>query len=626
MPEQLGGLSDSEAAELCRRLRVRLIDTVSRTGGHLASSLGAVELIVAIHRVFDAGRDRLVFDVGHQCYAHKILTGRNAAMETLRTFGGIAGFPKPVESPSDAFIAGHASNSVSVALGMARARTLQNENYQVLALIGDGALTGGLAYEGLSDAGDSGEPLIVILNDNGMSITRSVGGVAEHLARQRLKPQYLHFKKGYRKVMSVLPLGGHIYNVTHKVKTAIKETLLPCSLFEDMGFTYLGPVDGHDVKRLTQLLSYARELKGPVLLHVRTVKGKGYTPAERNPDLFHGVGRFCVETGEPVHPTAPNFSAVFGQALCELAEKDPKICAITAAMQGGTGLNGFAQRFPERFFDVGIAEGHAAAMAAGMAKQGMTPVFAVYSTFLQRSYDMLLHDVALQGLHVVLAVDRAGLVGEDGETHHGLFDPAFLDTIPGMTVLCPASFAELRDMLEYAVYEVKGPVAIRYPRGGEGAYQDGAPRHPAVLLREGTDLTLVGCGTLVNELLDCADRLAADGIRAEVVKLNTITPLPLELVARSVKKTGRLLVAEESAEMGGIGQRIAAGLLAVGVPVQGLALASTGRGFVTHGTIPQLRRLCGLDGESLYHRAREVCGHGKSEEASGCTAGGAGAG
>ena len=626
MPEQLSGLSDSEAAELCRRLRVRLIDTVSRTGGHLASSLGAVELIVAIHRVFDTGRDRLVFDVGHQCYAHKILTGRNAAMETLRTFGGIAGFPKPVESPSDAFIAGHASNSVSVALGMARARTLQNENYQVLALIGDGALTGGLAYEGLSDAGDSGEPLIVILNDNGMSITRSVGGVAEHLARQRLKPQYLHFKKGYRKVMSALPLGGHIYNVTHKVKTAIKETLLPCSLFEDMGFTYLGPVDGHDVKRLTQLLSYARELKGPVLLHVRTVKGKGYTPAERNPDLFHGVGRFCVETGEPVHPTAPNFSAVFGQALCELAEKDPKICAITAAMQGGTGLNGFAQRFPERFFDVGIAEGHAAAMAAGMAKQGMTPVFAVYSTFLQRSYDMLLHDVALQGLHVVLAVDRAGLVGEDGETHHGLFDPAFLDTIPGMTVLCPASFAELRDMLEYAVYEVKGPVAIRYPRGGEGAYQDGAPRHPAVLLREGTDLTLVGCGTLVNELLDCADRLAADGIRAEVVKLNTITPLPLELVARSVKKTGRLLVAEESAEMGGIGQRIAAGLLAVGVPVQGLALASTGRGFVTHGTIPQLRRLCGLDGESLYHRAREVCGHGKSEEASGCAAGGAGAG
>ena len=599
---------------------------MSRTGGHLASSLGAVELIVAIHRVFDTGEDRLVFDVGHQCYAHKILTGRNAAMETLRTFGGIAGFPKPAESGSDAFIAGHASNSVSVALGMARARTLQGGHYHVLALLGDGALTGGLAYEGLSDAGDSGEPLIVILNDNGMSITKSVGGVAEHLARQRLKPQYLRFKKGYRKVMGVLPLGGHIYNVTHRVKTAIKESLLPCSMFEDMGFTYLGPVDGHDVKRLTQLLSYARDLKGPVLLHVRTVKGKGYAPAERNPDLFHGVGRFCVETGEPVHPAAPNFSAVFGRTLCALAEKDARICAITAAMQGGTGLNGFAGRFPERFFDVGIAEGHAAAMAAGMAKQGMLPVFAVYSTFLQRAYDMLLHDVALQGLHVVLAVDRAGLVGEDGETHQGLFDPAFLDTVPGITVLCPASFAELEDMLDYALYGVKGPVALRYPRGGEGAYRDRAPRRPAVCLRAGTDITLAGYGTMVNELLDCAGRLEASGIQAEIVKLNTITPTPLEAVAESVRKTGRLLVAEECVEMGGVGQRLAAGLLAAGVPVKGLALASAGRGFVTHGAVPRLRQLCGLDGESLYHRAWEVCGHGKSEEAAGCAAGGAGAG
>ncbi len=626
MSGRLDGFSDSEAAELCRRLRVRLLDTVSRTGGHLASSLGAVELIVAIHRVFDTGKDRLVFDVGHQCYAHKILTGRSAAMDTLRTFGGIAGFPKPAESVCDAFVAGHASNSVSVAIGMARARTLQKENYHVLALIGDGALTGGLAYEGLSDAGSSGEPLIVILNDNGMSITKNVGGVAEHLARQRLKPQYLRFKKGYRKVMGVLPLGGHIYNVTHRVKTAIKDSLLPCSMFEDMGFTYLGPVDGHDVRRLTQLLGYAKELKGPVLLHVRTVKGKGYPPAERNPDQFHGVGRFCVETGEPLHPAGPSFSAEFGKALCALAERDSRVCAVTAAMQGGTGLNGFAQRFPERFFDVGIAEGHAAAMAAGMAKQGMVPVFAVYSTFLQRSYDMLLHDIALQGLHVVLAVDRAGLVGEDGETHHGLFDTAFLDTIPGMTILCPSSFAELRDMLEYAVCQVKGPVALRYPRGGEGRCQAGSPCVPAVRLREGTDITLVGYGTLVNELLDCADRLAADGIQAEVVKLNTITPIPLDVVAESVKKTGRLLAAEESVEMGGVGQRLSAGLLSAGISLKGMALANTGRGFVTHGTVPQLRRLCGLDGEGLYHRAREVCGDGKSEEAAGHPAGGAGTG
>lgn len=596
--------------ELCRLLRARLIDTVSRTGGHLASSLGAVELIVAIHRVFDTGRDRLVFDVGHQCYAHKILTGRNQAMETLRTFGGIAGFPKPVESESDAFVAGHASNSVSVAIGMARARTLQHADYHVLALIGDGALSGGLAYEGLSDAGDSGEPLIVILNDNGMSITKSVGGVAEHLARQRLKPQYLRFKKGYRKVMSVLPLGGHIYHATHKIKTAIKDSLLPCSLFEDMGFTYLGPVDGHDVKYLTQLLSYAKELNGPVLLHVRTVKGKGYTPAERNPDQFHGVGRFCVETGELVHGSGESFSAVFGETLCSLAEQDGKLCAITAAMQGGTGLNRFARQFPARFFDVGIAEGHAVAMAAGMAKQGMRPVFAVYSSFLQRSYDMLLHDVALQQLHVVLAVDRAGLVGEDGETHHGVFDPAFLDTIPGMTVLCPSSFQELREMLRYAIYDVEGPVAVRYSRGGEGAYQGSAPVEPATLLRTGADITLAGYGMMLNQLLDCADRLARNGIQAEVVKLNTITPIPLERLTASVQKTGRLLVAEDSAAAGGVWQRIAAGLFDAGIQVRGLALVNTGHTFVTHGTVPQLQRLCGLDGASLYHRALEVCRHG----------------
>lgn len=582
---------------------------VSRTGGHLASSLGAVELIVAIHRVFDTGRDRLVFDVGHQCYAHKILTGRNAAMETLRSFGGLAGYPKPTESDTDAFIAGHASNSVSVALGMARARTLQHKDYNVLALIGDGALTGGLAYEGLSDAGDSKEPLIVILNDNGMSITKSVGGVADHLARQRLKPQYLRFKRGYRKVMGATVLGRGIYKVTHKVKTAIKETLLPCSLFEDMGFTYLGPVDGHDVKRLTRLLRYARDLKGPVLLHVRTVKGKGYTPAERNPDQFHGVGRFCVETGEVLKGSGTNFSAAFGQALCKMAEEDPRLCAITAAMQGGTGLNTFATRFPDRFFDVGIAEGHAVAMSAGMAKQGMIPVFAVYSSFLQRAYDMLIHDVALQGLHVVFAIDRAGLVGEDGETHHGVFDTAFLDTVPGMTVLCPSSYAELESMLRYAIYEVKGPVAVRYPRGGQGDYQEDSGPVGTAVLHAGKDITLTGYGVTVNALLDCARRLEADGIQAQVLKLNTITPLDGAPVAASVIETGRLLVAEEAAPGNCVGQRLAANLLERGVAAK-VAMVNTGPDFVTHGAVSQLRTLCGLDGASLYHKALEVCGHG----------------
>lgn len=603
-------ISDHEAAELCTLLRARLIDSVSRTGGHLASNLGAVEITVAVHRVFDTGRDRLVFDVGHQCYVHKILTGRAGAMDTMRSFGGLAGFPKPCESPCDSFVAGHASNSVSVAVGMARARTLQNESYHVLALIGDGALTGGLAYEGLSDAGDSGERLIVILNDNGMSITKNVGGVAEHLARQRLKPQYLRFKKGYRRVMKSTSLGSHVYNVTHKVKTAVKETLLPCSMFEDMGFTYLGPVDGHDVKGLTRLLRYARELDGPVLLHVRTVKGKGYTPAERNPDKFHGVGRFCIQTGEPVQPGGNNFSKVFGQSLCALAERDKRVCAVTAAMQSGTGLDGFAAKFPERFFDVGIAEGHATAMAAGMAKQGMVPVFAVYSSFLQRGYDMLVHDVGIQGLHVVFCVDRAGLVGEDGETHHGVFDPAFLDTIPGMTVLCPASFAELRAMLERAVLELKGPVAVRYPRGGEGAYQGDGGRAPAALLRRGRDITLAGYGVMINNLLDCARRLAEQGVEAEVVKLNRITPLDPGEVLESVGRTGRLLVAEDCVAANCVGQRLAAKLLENGIQVRGIALQNTGNRFVTHGAVSQLQRLCSLDAESLCKKALEVCAHG----------------
>ena len=607
----MSGLSDSEAAALCELLRARLIDTVSRTGGHLASSLGAVEIIVAIHRVFHTDKDRLVFDVGHQCYAHKILTGRNGAMETLRTLGGIAGFPKPSESPCDAFIAGHASNSVSVAIGMARARTLQKKDYHVLALIGDGALSGGLAYEGLSDAGDSGEPLIVILNDNGMSITKSVGGVADHLARQRLKPQYLRFKKGYRKVMNVLPLGGHIYHVTHKIKTAIKETLLPCSLFEDMGFTYLGPVDGHDVKRLTRLLSYAKDLGGPVLLHVRTVKGKGYAPAERNPDKFHGVGRFCVETGELLHSAGANFSAVFGRSLCQLAEKDPTVCAITAAMQGGTGLDPFAHRFPDRFFDVGIAEGHAVAMAAGMAKQGMRPVFAVYSSFLQRAYDMLIHDVSLQQLHVVLAVDRAGLVGEDGETHHGVFDAAFLDTVPGMRVFCPSNYQELQSMLRYAVWNVGGPAAIRYSKGSEGRFQEDTGPVETCVIRDGRDITLIGYGLMINELLDCADRLAQRSIQAEIVKLNTITPIDMQPVLTSVGKTGHLLCAEESAQAGCVGQRVATALLEQGILVKKMALVNLGRGLVTHGTVSQLRALCGLDGEHLYQKALEVCGYGE---------------
>jgi len=604
-----GALTDVQAAALCRRLRGRILQVVSRTGGHLASNLGVVELTVALHRVFDTGRDRLVFDVGHQCYCHKILTGRDSEMETLRTFEGLSGYPKPCESVHDAFVAGHASNAVSVALGMARARTLKREHYHVVALLGDGALTGGLAYEGLSDAGNSGESLMVILNDNGMSITESVGGVAQHLAHQRLKPQYLSFKKGYRRVMGTIPGGKALYRVTHKVKTAIKETLLPCSLFEDMGFTYLGPVDGHDVAGLTKLLRYAKDLQGPVLLHVRTVKGKGYRPAEKNPDAFHGVGRFVISTGETVSKPGENFSSTFGKAMVKLAAEDDRLCAITAAMVDGTGLVPFAQTYPRRFFDVGIAEGHATTMAAGMAKQGLRPVFAVYATFLQRAYDMLLHDVALQKLPVVFAVDRAGLVGEDGETHQGLYDVPFLTTVPHMSLYAPASFAEVEPMLRRALAG-NGPAALRYPRGGERGFTEDVSGPNTVCLREGQGLTLVTYGPLTGGVLEVAERLCQDGLDPAVYKLNRVWPLDWEEIGASAALTGRLLVAEECSALGCVGEKLLSRLLQKGIPLKAARLCNAGDAFIPQGTQDQQRKLVGLDAESLYQAAREVAGHG----------------
>ncbi len=616
----LHGISDREAEEICQTLRRRIVDVVSQTGGHLASNLGVVELTVALHRVYDTGRDRLVFDVGHQCYVHKMLTGRNGRMETLRALGGIAGFPKPSESKHDACISGHASTAVSTALGMAIARTRLKEDYRVVALLGDGSLTGGLSYEGLSMAGQRGEPMVVILNDNGMSIDASMGGVAQHLARQRLKPQYLQAKEIYRKIMLATPPGRAVYRFLHKVKEGIKASMLPGGMFENMGFRYMGPVDGHDVKGLTRILRYAATVDGPVLLHVKTTKGKGYGPAERTPDTFHGTGPFQVEDGALLKGSSgESFSARFGAELQRLAEEDSRICAITAAMTGGTGLAGFAEQFPQRFFDVGIAEGHAVTMAAGMAKQGLLPVFAVYSTFFQRSYDMLLHDVAIDKLHVVFCVDRAGLVGDDGETHHGLFDAAFLKTIPGITVLCPASLAELSVMLRRAVYEISGPVAVRYPRGGENHYSEDHSQDPACVLREGRDLTLVSFGTLTGSILLTAQRLRRDGISAQVIKLNEIAPLPKEAVLHSLRETGRLLVAQECAEPGSPGEGLLAAVAAAGIPLKAAALCSCGDGFVTHGTVPQLRERCGLDLESLYQKAREVAAYG-SEKTSGCPA------
>ena len=606
LPEHLNDMTDQQARQLCQQLRVQMIQSVAKTGGHLASSLGVVEILVAVHRVFDLDVDRLVFDVGHQCYAHKILTGRGSAMNTLRKFGGLSGFPKPYESRADAFISGHASNSVSVALGMARARTVNGENYSVLALIGDGALTGGLAFEGLADAGSSGEPLIVILNDNGMSITKNVGGVAAHLAKQRLKPQYLRLKKFYRRVTGKNAVGKAVYRVTHRAKKMVKGALLGYSMFEDMGFVYLGPVDGHDVSYLTRMLRYAKELNCPVLLHVKTVKGKGYTPAELEPDRFHGVGAFDVETGQAVSKSGgANFSSVFGETMCQLAQEKPELVAITAAMQSGTGLSGFAKAYPNRFFDVGIAEGHAVAMTAGLAKQGALPVFAVYSSFLQRGYDMLIHDLALLKLHGILAVDRAGLVGEDGETHHGVFDVAFLSTVPGMQILCPASYAELRAMLRHAVLEMSGPVAIRYPRGGEGAWTGMAGVEGTRVLQEGADITLVAYGVMVDQVLQAARLLEQRGYSATVVKLNSIRPLDLGPILQWSEKTGRLLVAEECNDTGSVGRTIASELALQGRPVK-LALVNLGDGFVPQGSVAQLREMKGIDAEGICKKAMEM--------------------
>ena len=605
-PADVKRLSGEETALLCEELRQFLVEQVSRTGGHLASNLGVVELTVAIHRVFDTARDRLVLDVGHQCYVHKALTGRRELFGTLRQFGGLSGFPKPYESGHDAFMAGHASDSVSVALGMARARTLLAKDYHVVAVIGDGALGGGLSFEGLNDAGGSGEPLVVILNDNGMSIDRNVGGLSKHLSRMRTDPEYYEFKKKYRKTLEKLPAGRTLYEWSHEVKSAVKKTLLPplSTVFEEMGFSYMGPVDGHDIQRLTAVLREAREAKRPVLVHVHTVKGNGYAYALREPERFHGVPPFDPATGKVRKESGETFSHVFGETLCQLARQDDRVCAITAAMADGTGLTDFAKEFPRRFFDVGIAEGHGVAMAGGMAKQGLVPVFAVYDTFLQRGYDMLVQDLALEKLHAVLAVDRCGIVGADGETHHGCLD--YLSQIPGMTVLVPASFDELRQMLRRAVEDIPGPVAVRYPRGGENGYASGWNGEAVQVLREGGDAAVITCGILTGEALRAADALQAEGVGVRVVKLAQVSPLDGKELCAALDGVKRLVVAEDQLRAGGLGERLSALLLEQDAGIEKIRLRNAGTALPTQGSTAQLWHELGLDAEGIAQAVREV--------------------
>lgn len=603
--EQLLALEQKQLPQLCEEIRSFLVESVSKTGGHLASNLGVVELTVALERVFDTSRDRLLFDVGHQSYVHKLLTGRRNDFSNLRCFGGMAGFPKPTESPCDAFVAGHASSSVSTALGMARARSLLKKDYHVIALIGDGAMTGGLAYEAMNDAGESNEPLIVILNDNGMSINPNVGGLSKYLSFLRTRPGYFRVKKAYRTVTHALPGGRSFYDFTSRLKDRYKGIVLGTTFFEEMGFEYYGPVDGHDVEKLEYMLRLVKDCRKPVLLHVITQKGKGYKPAEDNPHVFHGIGVFDPEDGSTKGKGKVSFSDTFGNTLCKMAQKDPRVCAVTAAMINGTGLGEFAKKFPKRCFDVGIAEGHAVSMAGGFAMQGGLPVVAIYSTFLQRAYDMILQDVAMQNLHVVFAVDRAGLVGADGETHQGIFDISFLRSIPNMQILCPSNQAELEAMLWEAVFHMKGPVVVRYPRGCDCALTQIVP-HP--VMKHGKDITLISYGILINEVLAAAELLEKEGISAEVIKLNSVKPIDLDTIAASVQKTGHLLVAEETVRNGCVGREIAALLRTRNILVPTVT-CNVGDAFIEHGTVQELYRLCGIDAESLAKTAQEVLEH-----------------
>ena len=563
-PEELKTLKIPELEALCQEIRDVLIHTVSQTGGHLSSNLGVVELTVAMHRVFDLPHDQIVWDVGHQCYIHKLLTGRADRFSTIRKEGGLSGFPRPDESPYDSFIVGHSSTAVSAANGLAKAKALSGDNGYVVAVLGDGALTGGLAYEGLSNAGRSRDRLIVVLNDNRMSISRNVGFVARHLATLRSRPRYVRFKNRFGKVMSHIPLVGRgLYTLLLGAKTKLKNMVYHNStLFEEMGFYYLGPINGHNLSDLTRALQAAKNITRPVLLHVETVKGKGYEYAMKSPDVYHGVTAFDVETGK-TPPSGPSFSSVFADNLTALAKEDETICAITAAMKSGTGLQNFAEQFPDRFFDVGIAEEHAVTFASGLAQNGMLPVFAVYSTFLQRSYDQILNDTAIIGSHIVLAVDRAGVVPDDGETHQGIFDVPFLTTIPGVTIYSPASFQELAIHLKQALYDVKGIAVVRYPKGGElPCPVEFEPDYkPFTLLHAGgSRMLLVTYGRIFHSVLAAAEELSAKGIRVSVLKLNRIQPLDPECITLAMGYQ-RVFFFEEGYRSGGIAEHFGAGLM-----------------------------------------------------------------
>ena len=616
-PGDLKGLSIKELETLAQEIREAILDVVSQRGGHLAPSLGVVELTLALHYVFDTPHDKIVWDVGHQAYAHKLLTGRRGFFHTLRQYGGISGFPKPSESPYDAFATGHSSTSISAALGMAVARDLKGEGHKVVAVIGDGSMTAGLAFEGLNHAGQLDRDLVVVLNDNEMCISPTKGALSHYLSRRLADPGYLRFREEVKRLAVGKPGGDVFLRAVRKFEESVKGFFTPGILFEELGFKYVGPVRGHHLGELVKTLEAIRKAKEPILVHVLTKKGKGYEPAEREPHRFHGVGPFHIETGEPKAKGKISYTQAFSQALLRLAEEDDRVVAITAAMPDGTGLTPFAQRFPQRFFDVGIAEQHAVTFAAGLAAQGMRPVVAIYSTFLQRAYDQIIHDVALQDLPVTFALDRGGLVGADGPTHHGVFDLSYLRCVPRMVLMTPADEEELARMLKTAL-EWEGPAALRYPRGeatGVGIPIEIEPMEvgKGELVREGKDLVLVVAGHLLREAQEAVDLLEKRGIIPALVNARFVKPLDKDLILQWAAITGRVVTLEENAILGGFGSAVLELLVGEGVTVPVLNLGIPDD-FVAHGSQGELRKALGLDGPSLADRIQEwVAGASRGE-------------
>ena len=611
-PADLKSLSIRELHRLAEEIRREIICTVAQNGGHLAPSLGCVELILALHYVFNAPRDTIIWDVGHQSYAHKLVTGRREAFHTLRQQGGISGFPRPSESPYDAFGTGHASTSVSAALGITVGRAMKKEGGKVIAVIGDGAMTGGMAFEALNQAGDLERDLIVVLNDNEMSIARNVGALSSFLSRKKTSKFAVRLKKEVRNFLNSVPgVGRDILQLVRRGEDSLMSFFTPGMLFEALKFDYIGPINGHRLDRLIQTFTNVTYLEGPVLVHVLTTKGKGYQPAECDPSRFHGLGRFDISTGEPAAKEGPPpYTQVFGKTLVRLAEQDGRIIAVSAAMPEGTGLSAFASRYPDRFFDVGICEQHAVTFAAGLAREGFRPVVAVYSTFLQRAYDQVLHDVCLQNLPVVLVMDRSGLVGEDGATHQGLFDLSYLRHMPNMVLMAPADENELQDMLNTALAH-DGPVAIRYPRGqAVGVPMNAEPGMIPIgkgrLVRCGTDLAILAIGNRLAPAVEAAAALETQGIQAAVVNCRFVKPLDRELILRVAGDTGRLITVEENVLQGGFGSAVLELVADQGLSHVHVVRLGVGDRFVEHASQAVQRSLCGVDASAIIQAARAM--------------------